>query len=332
MINYRDIWDSLNSESENNLAKTLIARRVPSNGIFPVFLATDFKKGIRLLYVKCDKDDLQIDNLPAFRGLDITYIIASLGEFTNQNFLKFTQTILNTNNIFELIIANICENIISIGDRKRLNMFLVKTLSEWKLFFEKKDNAILSIGAQKGLVGELYFLKNYLFSKYSYSESLLYWTGPERTNHDFQILNSAVEIKTTSSKQHKRFVISSERQLDSSGLENLYLTLFALNLHNNMPDKTLPALIKELYLLMQNDPVALYQLKIKLAKSGYDESEENKYFIGFSLHEIKFYHVIEGFPRLLQRDLPNGVGDLKYSVMVSACLPFEVKTEQINLI
>ena len=99
MINYKDIWDSINIESQNNSDKTLIARKISSQGIFPVFLATDFKKGLRLLYIKCDSD-LTKENLPTFKGLDITYIIGSLGEYSNQYFLKFYQKNTNNNNIF----------------------------------------------------------------------------------------------------------------------------------------------------------------------------------------------------------------------------------------
>jgi hypothetical protein len=42
--------------------------------------------------------------------------------------------------------------------------------------------------------------------------------------------------------------------------------------------------------------------------------------------------VREGFPRLLQGNLPDGIGDLKYSVVVSACTPFEIKTDILNYI
>jgi hypothetical protein len=331
MINYKDIWDSINIESQNNSDKTLIARKIPSQGIFPVFLATDFKKGLRLLYIKCDSD-LTKENLPTFKGLDITYIIGSLGEYSNQYFLKFSQAIPNTNNIFELVISDLCENVIQIQDKKKISEVIIKVLNEWKLFFERDNDSTLSISSQKGLVGELYFLRDYLFQKYSYSDSLSYWTGSAKTNHDFQIVNNAVEIKTTSSKQHKRFMISSEKQLDATGLDNLFLSLFSLNLHNNMPDRTLPAIINEISTLLQNDSIASYQFNIKITKCGYDYRYSNKYLIGFSVHDIKFYNVIDGFPRLLQSNLPNGIGDLKYSVMVSACTEYVIKTEILNSI
>lgn len=331
MIDYRKIWNSINTESQGSTVKTQIARRVPSKNVFAVFLATDFRKGVRLLYIKLDSDhDIVTENLPRFRGLEISLATTSIGQFKNEEFLKFTQSIPNTDNIFESVISDICDKIVQIQNKRNLNAVLMKVVNEWKIFFEKQENEILSISAQKGLVGELHFLRDYLFHKYSFTESLFYWTGSDRTNHDFQIVNNAVEIKTTSGKQHKKFTVSSERQLDSTGLEHLYLSLFALNVHSNMPDRTLPALIREIYTHIQDDPIATFQFQIKLAKSGYNEALAEKYTTGFSVFEMKFFEVVEGFPRLLQRNLPDGVGDIKYSVVVAACSPFEITTEILN--
>lgn len=331
MIDYRKIWNSINSESDTTSVKTQIARKIPSNGVFQVFLATDFKKGIRLLYIKLDSDhDIITENLPRFRGLEISLTVTSIGGLQNQEFIKFTQSIPNTENIFESVISDICENVVHLQNKKNLPAALTKVLNEWKVFFEKQQNEILSISSQKGLVGELHFLRDYLFQKYSFTESLFYWTGSDKTNHDFQIKNIAVEVKTTSSKQHKKFVISSERQLDSTGLEHLYLSLFALNLHSNMPERTLPELIGEIYTQLQEDPFATFQFQIKLAKYGYNEIHAEKYTTGFSLFEMRFFEVVEGFPRLLQGNLPDGVGDLKYSIVVSSCTPYEIKTEILN--
>lgn len=331
MIDYHNIWNSINNESRSNPTQSQIARRIPTDGLFPVFLATDFRKGIRLLYIKLDHDhDIITDNLPRFRGLEISVTTLSLGEFNNSEFIKFSQSIPNTDNIFELVISDLCDKIIRLQNRINLNVTLTRVLNEWKIFFEKQENEILPIGSQKGLVGELHFLRDYLFQKYSFTEALFYWTGSEKTNHDFQIMNNAVEVKTTSSKQHKKFTISSERQLDSTGLEHLYLALFALNLHSNMPDRTLPALIREIHSVIQDDPIALFQLQLKLAKYGYNELLADKYTIGFSVFEMKIFEVVEGFPRLLQLNLPDGVGDIKYSVVVAACTPFEIETAILN--
>jgi len=325
MIDYRQIWNSINDESRNSATKSQIARRVPSDGVFPVFLATDFRKGIRLLYVRLyDLHEIVTDNLPRFRGLDISVAITSIGSFKNEEFLKFTQSIPNTDNIFESVIADICDKIILIDEERQLSTTVEKGINEWKNFFEKQEFAVLPISAQKGLYGELHFLFHYVFKKYSFVHSLSCWTGADKTNHDFQIFNNAVEVKATSSKQHKRFLISSERQLDSTGLQHLYLLLYSLNVHINMPGRTLPALVREIYTEIEGDPIAAFLLEIKLAKYGYNEFMAEKYTTGFSISGIRLFGVIDGFPRLLQRNLPNGIGDLKYSVAVAACAPFEI--------
>lgn len=333
MINYNKIWSSINGESKSSSVKTQIARQIPSKGVFPVFLATDFKKGIRLLYIKLDANhNIVIDNLPRFKGLEVSLAVTSIGKFRDEEFLKFTQSIPNTDNIFELVISDICDNILQIQNKQNLNITLKKIIGEWRLFFDKHENEILSIHAQKGLVGELYFLRDYLFQKYSHNESICYWTGTDKTHHDFQIIVNAVEIKTTSGKQHKKFTISSERQLDNNGFEHLYVVLYSINLHSNSPERSLPALIREIYNRIENDPIATFQFQIKLIKCGYNEGIADRYHTGFSLFDLKIFEVTDNFPKLLEEDLPNGVGDIKYSVVVSACKPFEIQTDILNLI
>ena len=231
-----------------------------------------------------------------------------------------------------MVISDLCEKIINLKDVKKLFATLSKVLNEWSVFFEKHQDKILSISHQKGLVGELHFLKDFLFQKYSVTEAVQSWTGSDRANHDFQLVNDAVEVKTTASKQHKKFKISSEKQLDSTGLEHLYLSLFSINIHKNTPNLTLPALIRKIYKQIHDDPIATFQFQIKLAKYGYNEALAEKYTVGFSVSEVTFFEVLDGFPRLLNKDLPTGVGDLKYSVVVAACIPFEITTNILTYI
>ncbi len=333
MIDYREIWKSINSESSAATSKTQIARKIPTNGIFAIFLATDFNKGVRLLYIKLANDhNFLIDKLPLFRGLEITLSVTSIGGFVNQEFLKFSQSIPNSEKIFEYVISDLCDKVASIQDANKLLSNLTSVLNEWKLFFEKQQYKILSISEQKGLMGELFFLKDYLFRKYPYSEALIYWTGLDKTNHDFQLKDIAIEVKATSSKQHKKFYISSERQLDSTGLKHLYLAVFSLNVHDNMCEKSLPKFIEEIYLQIQDDSYATFQLEIKLAKYGYNQIHAEKYTSGFSLYEMSFFEVVSGFPRLLQGELPAGLGDLKYSIVVSACKPYQIESDIINIL
>lgn len=334
MINYREIWESINDESSTSSSKPQIARRITSKGIiYTVFLATDFRKGIRLLYIKLDPDQKIItDNLPRFRGLEISISQTSIGEFVNQEFIRFTQSIPNTENIFESVISDICDKVVQLQSKSNLNSVLIKVLNEWKVFFEKLESNILSVNEQKGLLGELFFLKDYLFQKYSYVDSLYYWTGAEKTNHDFQINDIAVEVKTTSSKQHLKFSVSSEKQLDNKGVSNLYLSLYAFNLHSNIPSRSLPAFVREICNIIHDDPIATFLFEIRLLKYGFNDKLSDHYKIGFSLTGVKFFEVKEGFPRILQNNLPEGIGDLKYTVSVAACSPYLIKTDLLKLL
>ncbi len=99
-----------------------------------------------------------------------------------------------------------------------------------------------------------------------------------------------------------------------------------------MPGRTLSALIREIYTQIHGDPIATFQFQIKLAKYGYNEALAEKYIVGFSLFDMKFFEIVEGFPRLLQRNLPDGIGDLKYSVVVAACSQFEITTDILKRI
>jgi hypothetical protein len=69
-----------------------------------------------------------------------------------------------------------------------------------------------------------------------------------------------------------------------------------------------------------------------LAWISKNEALSEKYTVGFSLFGMKFFEITEGFPRLLQRNLPDGVGDLKYSVVVAACTSFEITTDILKLL
>ena len=52
-----------------------------------------------------------------------------------------------------------------------------------------------------------------------------------------------------------------------------------------------------------------------LFDSGYlDEQAERYASTGYNILQELFFRVSEGFPRIIERDLPEGVGDLNYSV------------------
>ena len=64
---------------------------------------------------------------------------------------------------------------------------------------------------------------------------------------------------------------------------------------------------------------------------GWLEAEEEKHRTrGFSLRELEFFKVAEGFPRLTPPVLPQGVGGLAYDLSLDAALPYAIKLDAVR--
>lgn len=328
-IDYTEIWKEINEESRNN-PHSLIARKISTVSRHAVFIATDFNKNIRSLFIDLPPEIyINQNRLPLFRGLQINEVNISIGDYHNHRFLKISQTIPETENIFELFVSDICNDIISLSSFSTLESTLIFSLNEWKIFFEKCAEELLSLSVQQGLFGELSFLESYILKKYPAYDSMLYWTGAKRTNHDFQFQSIAVEIKTSTGKQHKKIQINSEKQLDPTGLKKLYMILYCLNIHDNDPEKSISSKIKSVRNIISDDPVALSIFEAQLIRAGYNKDNAHLYTSGFSISRIKLYEISDGFPSITASILPEGVGDLKYSIMVSSCGKFEITESEL---
>ncbi|WP_170108809.1 PD-(D/E)XK motif protein [Spirosoma oryzae] len=330
-IDYKRIWREINEDSLTNPDQR-IARKVPQQGFFSMFFATDFAQHLRFLYILVEPgSNISSSSLPTFRGLDVKVATITLGSHRNARFLVFAQAVPQTDNIFEAVISDICDRIGSLTDSGMFEETLTNILAEWKLFFDKGSEEILSEAAQKGLFGELSFLKDYMFSRYSIAEAVSAWTGPERTNHDYQLPNGvAVEIKTTAGQQHRKFTVTSEKQLDETGLNALFVVLYSVFVHVNRPDLSLPVLISEIKSALHTDTITLLQFELKLARYGYNVESADQYSLGFSRAGLTILQISEGFPRLLRTDIPEAIGDLSYSVAISGCRDFILTEDEFQ--
>jgi hypothetical protein len=63
----------------------------------------------------------------------------------------------------------------------------------------------------------------------------------------------------------------------------------------------------------------------RLLLSGYIDAHAHRYAsTRFDLRFMRFFDVRDGFPRLLERDIPNGLTEVKYKVMLSAIAHFRI--------
>ena len=122
--------------------------------------------------------------------------------------------------------------------------------------------------------------------------------------------------------KHSKVYIAGERQLDERGFPALYLCVLLLEKVRtagiSLPELVVPLLREQL-----KEERARGTFEEKLLSFGCLDVHFARYDQRYLFHRIRAFAVTTGFPRM-QPPLPDGVGDLTYSIALSACSSFEV--------
>ena len=62
---------------------------------------------------------------------------------------------------------------------------IIEQYEKWQKLLQKASDSILATNEQKGLIGELIFLKE-MIDKEGIEKTLTAWTGPEGSDQDFK--------------------------------------------------------------------------------------------------------------------------------------------------
>lgn len=194
--------------------------------------------------------------------------------------------------------------------------------NRWINMFKNPFSKILSENEIRGLIGELVFLRDYMFDKYGIEKSIESWEGPDSSHKDIEIENTWYEIKTTP-QGATTVKISSIEQLDSD--KNGYLTIIELEKTNSNVSGflTLNKLVEEISLMLPNNSIIKEYYK-KLSTMGYSYYEEYESFV-YDKKNIKFYSVNDKFPRLKAIDMPNQVAKVSYELIIPNIKEFMVE-------
>ena len=198
------------------------------------------------------------------------------------------------------------------------NRFLV-----WKKMLGRVSTNGMSEEKARGLFGELFFLKNFIFEKYGQSDGLKSWGGPEGNPKDFTIGEYWYEIKTIGSSANM-VIISSITQLDSEHEGQLALIrIEKMSSATNDSESSVENLVT--LILEELDDLNLKELFLsKLEKEKYspiDESCKMK----FKAHGITRYIVNDDFPKMRASDIKHvEITDVTYSLFVNALEKYKV--------
>jgi hypothetical protein len=322
----KHIWDEL--ANDKSLISGLLFRRY-SGAVKPeAFVALQHPERFLCVYVAISKTtEVNISNFSNLQEIQVD-LFASPNE-SDKNILIFK--LLNFEHID--IFAVLCEDLIaSIADEtneKKIIREVLNRFEKWKSLFNKIGLQGLKPEEQRGLFGELYFLRKFLQTNSDFLAVVSTWTGTEKQIRDFQSGSWAVEVKTTHGNNHQKVHISSERQLDTTNLETLFLYHISLEQQQNSGE-TLNDIVDSVTDILRTETIALNKFKSKIYEVGYFDLQRNLYEnIGYHIRQDEFYKVEKDFPRIEENDIRIGVGDVKYSIILSQCAPFSISESEV---
>lgn len=186
----------------------------------------------------------------------------------------------------------------------------------WQNLFAAVKNDLLSVEKQRGLIGELLFLREQIINGRPPKETVAGWTGVLKEHQDFFYGETWYEIKTVT-EQAEKVRISSLEQLSLKQAGELVI----YRLGNTSGDSavfrlesfTLNSLVKNLSELLNKNPSAAQKFEVLLFQTGYVERKEydEKFY---RLAEVMKFVVNENFPRLTKNNLPSAIVEASYSL------------------
>lgn len=314
MTKINEIW----SEMENDVSSSsgLLLRRYSPSVLTDVYIA--FRKTEKLRCIALKLKNGNSINLSRYGNLkDIKADLIPDEKDSTKTFLL----IILTNKQHEDVFATLCEDLITgiaaISDEKIVVKELLNRLEKWKSLFDKASAEGLSPEEQRGLYGELYFLKKWIINSNDITKCIQAWVGPEKAIRDYQLSEWAIEVKTTHGNNHQKIQVSSERQLDVANIKSLILLHISLEVQQKNGD-TLNKIVEEIIELLNTDIASQTRFKSKLLQAGYFNHHQRIYDnTGYQIRELNYYLVNNQFPRIEEKDIRNGVGDVKYSIIIS---------------
>lgn len=321
-----DLWSALEADAEAGRAGNsgwLIRLARPAPGC-PLFVGLELASLRRAVLLRLPSATIPTRRLwPRSKGLEPLAIVVD-----GKPHFGVALKDLRFADVFTALAEDLARRLAEAGDPSAQARLFLGQLARWKKFLSSSFEG-LTDEAQRGLWGELHFLRERLLPLLGVA-AVSGWKGGERAHQDFQFGGGAVEVKTTLAKQPQIVRITSERQLDNSSWPLLLLNVVALEMRES-GGEALPAMIASLRSKLTMDPAAQEQFEDELLLSGYHDTHAIRYADrGYIVRSETTLQIKTGFPCLVEKDLPRGVGDVKYGLAVAACASFALSATPLT--
>ncbi|PTX92317.1 PD-(D/E)XK motif protein [Opitutus sp. ER46] len=319
-------WKQL-AKADAEGASVVGLRLLPSSKL-NVFAALDRSSAHRFLLLKANlKHERTSQQLPSGRGFAVRFVKNS-ADSEGHHCLQFELTDSAHAEIFDVVANDMLDHIGQCHDVESAFSAFLQRIAEWQTFLNQLPSSGLGDGAQQGLFAELWFLQEKLLSRVAPLRAIASWAGPKRLAKDFQFPGIAIEVKTTTAKQHSTFAVSNEMQLDASGVGRLFV--YGLLMERLVAGGTsLPEIVESVRATIQREPDAYARFSELLLLAGYVDSEAGKYSTRYAVRSQDFFEVRDEFPRIVGADIRKGVGDVKYSIAAAECAAYRVEASTV---
>jgi hypothetical protein len=246
-------------------------------------------------------------------------IVASNYQFPDGTWVLTFRLVRNDN---EDVFLRFCWDIIESsrnnnGDKIE---FILQRYKKWLKLMEYNRQDIMSGSMQKGLLGELLFLKE-LISTMGDTKAVNSWSGPDDADQDFIYDNTWTEIKAVSADA-ERVEISSIEQLDN----NIGGTLRVYYLETTTPDNalgfTLAKIVSDVKTLISGNPEAKELFEHKIFMYGYEDKPCYD-FQKYRLCKVDEYDIRNNFPRITKDSINPAIVRAQYSISFAAIEDFK---------
>jgi hypothetical protein len=295
MTKIEQIWQEL--ESDTSLQSGLLYKRYSGKIVPDVYVALKAPERLRCIAARLSNSfefdtwawnkfrDIKIERLPDEKNENKQFLVVML--LSNQH-----------KDVFSTLCEDLIQKIADVTEESSLVQELITRLEKWHLLFEKLGRQGLSDEAQRGLYGELFFLRKFLKKSTDAEYCINSWRGAEKAVQDFHFSDWAVEVKTTHGKNQQKLHISSERQLDISLIPRIFLIHYSLEVRQNHGE-TLNDLVDEVLKMLCDSPAAHNLFRLKLLEASYFDIHHHLYSeAGYSIRQENLYKITNDFRKL----------------------------------
>ncbi len=325
MNDIRQIWLEQESTSGKNVVRARIDV-IPRLNCYIGIIGATGAKMFQMDLETTTASPIHTNFLRKFRGVEIQAVPVSPSQ------TKYTVILLDKEltDIFTIFIEDIIGKLNPVTESQQALTLINQRVNYWRKLFLKATGELLSAERQRGLYGELFFLKLLLLqSSPNYRQAIYSWRGAGSGNQDFTRGRNAVEIKTTKAS-HLSVHISNEQQLDFTAWDHLFLGLVSVT-ETTGSQHSLSGIIKETQDLLTHDPELTREFEARLDAAGIGVDMIDSYNeISYSVNNRRFFCIQDGFPLIRSGNLHSElIYNVKYQIDVSSCESFEIGEEDV---